>query len=391
MRERRETRAALALVEESDLDPRVIPWCVDRYGSPARLLDACAVGRLDGIEEAALPDPRFRKDAIVRELVRLRPVPESRLRELEARGIQLVAYGRPGYPKRLTHLCHPPVLLYLRGNASLLSRGSVAVVGSRRATEYGRRMAHRLSAGLARAGWTIVSGMARGIDGVAHRTALEVGGDTVGVLGSGLDHRFPSQNRDLYAAMRKSGLLVSEFPPPERPFGSNFPRRNRIIAALVRAVVVVQAARRSGALNTANHATEIGRDVYAVPGPVGPETSVGVHGLLRDGAGLVTCAGDVLAGLGEGFEDEKEEANGSAPSGGPETGPPAVRHILGRLREGPAAVDDLITVAGLPAGSALALLTRLEVEGILRELPGGAYELAGVRRAAGRDGAAGGD
>lgn len=368
--ERDEARAALALSEVPGLGPRWTRRLVDHCGSCQAVLGECAAGRLPSVEGEGFR--RIRGDVAVA-MRRLRPVPDCRLRELTEQGIRWVIYGRPDYPERLTHLCDPPLVLYLRGAGDLPKDRAVAIVGSRKATDYGRRIAWRLATGLAREGWVVVSGMARGIDGSAHRATLEVGGRTVGILGSGLDHRFPWENRDLYSLMSRVGLLVSEFPPSEPVYAHNFPRRNRIIAALVEGVVVVQAGSKSGALNTANHALDLGRDVFAVPGPVGSEISNGVHGLLKDGAGLATCAEDILFGLGV---PPRGEGESGKPAGLAVKGNVAAEAICHRLQEGPAAADDLTASAGLAVGSALALLSRLELDGIIRPLPGGMYELS---------------
>lgn len=377
MRGRLQLRAALALAEVEGLGPRRVRRLVDACGSPAAVLESFASGRGVSLAEDAVGAQRGALDGeLVDRLRRLRPVPPPRLEALERAGIRVAAYGVRGYPPRLAHLFDPPVVLYLAGPVDPAEGRAVAVVGTRAATEYGRRVARGLAAGLAGHGWTVVSGMARGIDGAAHRGALRAGGRSVGVLGSGLDHRFPWENRGLYAEMRQGGCLVSEFPPREPPRAWHFPRRNRIIAALAEAVVVVQAGRRSGAMNTVGHALELGREVLAVPGPVGPEASVGVHRLIRDGAGLATGAEDVLRELGVALPGSEEEA--AAPSGGgseeERSGAGAVRR---RLREGPALADDLASASGLSPGAALALLSRLEVEGKIRALPGGRYELPG--------------
>jgi DNA processing protein len=293
----------------------------------------------------------------------------------------LVRYGGPGYPPTLRDLHHPPIVLYLKGPLPLPVERAVAMVGTRRATEYGRRLARDLAGDLASSGVCIVSGMARGIDGAAHRAALDAGGPTVGVVAGGLDVEYPAAHRSLFAAMRERGVLASEFPPGTRPEAGLFPRRNRIIAALARVTVVVQAGRPSGALITASHALELGRDVGAVPGPVGPEASAGVHALLRDGAAVVTSAADVLELL--------DGLGGTAPVGGarvvdpdalpgtgalPEADRAPARRVWAAASEGPCAGDVLAERSGLAHSAARALLDRLEMAGILGALPGDRYE-----------------
>lgn len=368
---REELRAAVALAEVRELGPRRIAALVEATGSAVVALEAVASGRLPAIED---PEGRLGFPPKLRARLRnLRPVPEGRLRGWERRGIRLVARGGTGYPARLDHLGDPPAVLWLSGPGELPEGPAAAVVGTRKATEYGRRMARRIAGGLAAHGVAVVSGMATGIDGTAHRAALDAGGPTVGVLGSGLDRPYPRANAALFARMRRAGLLATEFPPSERPRRRHFPRRNRIIAALADAVVVVQAGVPSGALNTATHALELGREVLAVPGRADSKPSQGVHGLLRDGAGLAEGAEDVLRALG--LKPEGEEKRGKAVGEAP-TGPwrDAERAVWTRLGDGPRAADELAAGLGLPTGRALALLGRLELAGVVRSLPGGRYE-----------------
>lgn len=368
-----ELRSALALAGVRGIGPDRYRWLLERFGSAAA-----------AVEEGPVAARRGELPRAFRHLRGVHPVPPDRLREIRDRGIRIVVLGDDGYPARLHHLHYPPPVLYLTGPGRLPQQGGVAVVGTRKATGYGRRMARDLARGLSAAGRTVVSGMAAGIDGTAHRAALEMGGETVGVIGSGLDHRYPASNRDLYRAMERKGLLVSEFAPEMPPERGFFPRRNRIIAALAEAVVVVQAGKKSGALITASQALDLGREVCAVPGPVGPPGSVGVHALLRDGAAPVTGAGDVLETLGASRPD--------AEAGPGEAGTPLLpsRDRLARtlgatagaaldlcrgLAGGPRGADDLAAETGIGIPEAASLLARLELEGWVRSLPGGRFEL----------------
>lgn len=374
---REELRAALGLAETDGVGAVRFRRLVDRFGSARAAL---ARGPGEGRSGTLPGDLAAVLDA--------RPAGAGRLDDLADRGIRLVAYGGGGYPVRLGHLHRPPPVLYLEGAGGLPRERAVAVVGTRKATGYGRRMARDLAGGLARAGWTVVSGMAAGVDGVAHRAALDAGGRTVGVLGSGLAHEYPAANRDLYRQMRSDGLLATEFAPDVRPEPAFFPRRNRIIAALADAVLVVQAGRRSGALITVDHGLELGREAFAVPGPVGPPASEGVHRMLRDGAAPATCAGDVLEAL------EAQAAGGGGRSGSRAEGEDGAPRMPGRdrlaamfgadagaaeavcraLGAGPRHADELAEAAGLEAGAAAAVLGRLELEGWVRGLPGGRFE-----------------
>ncbi len=377
-REERELRAALGLAEAGAVGAIRYRELVDRHGSARRVLE-----RADAIVAGGEVPP-----SVARALRAARPADGQRLERLRSRGIRVVAYGGPGYPAALGHLYAPPPVLYLTGPDELPTRRVVAIVGTRSSTSYGRRVTRDLAAGLAMAGCTVVSGMARGIDAAAHRAALDAGGATVGVLGTGLDHTYPRINRPLYRRMREAGLLASEFPPAEPARAPYFPRRNRIIAALARAVVVVQAGRKSGALITSGQATNLGREIFAVPGPVGPAASVGVHDLLRDGAAPATSAADVLKAMewaadGEDAASEVDEDGRKGPSRDRLAGllgrdAPAGAAVCAALSEGPRDADDLAVEAGLDAATAAALLGRLELEGVVRGLPGGRYVLESV-------------
>lgn len=363
----RETRAALALASVPGFGPATIRDLVDLFGSADAVLAAARSPRL---VPTSHPDaPRYR--SLLGRLRGVHPVAPGHLHQLRQKDIDLVTYGTSAYPVPLAHLHHPPPILYFRGPATLAPHGAVAIVGTRRATEYGRRLAGDIAGGLARAGHAVISGLARGIDAAAHRACLGAGGVTIGVLGSGLDHRYPASSGDLYRAIPERGLLVSEFPPELGPRAGFFPRRNRIIAALASAVVVVQAGRRSGALITVAHALELGRDVFAVPGPVGTPASEGVHGLLRDGAAVATSASDVLELLGG--------ALGTHDSAG-DTQPPrfgdARDRLLKLVGDGVSGVDALTAATGLPAGRTLAMLSMLEIEGHVRALRGGRFVAA---------------
>ena len=293
-----------------------------------------------------------------------------------------IARGSREYPERLTHLYDPPAGLYARGPASLPPAGMIGIVGTRRATEYGRRMAHDLAFDLATVGCVVVSGLASGIDAAAHRGALAAGGTTIGVLGCGVDRVYPKINRPLYASIAARGLLLSEYLPDETPRKHHFPQRNRIIAALSSALVVVQAGEKSGALITAGMALDLGREVLAVPGPADQAVSRGVNHLLREGAQVAETALDVLRELGESTCLETGEIQGTLFDSSPSSSGAAVPVPAGRLREGlaagPALADDLARATGIGVPEVLAMLCRMELGGVVRSLPGHRFEL--VRR-----------
>ncbi|MEJ2216613.1 MAG: DNA-processing protein DprA [Gemmatimonadota bacterium] len=283
---------------------------------------------------------------------------------VERLGILVLTLNDAAYPERLRHLRDPPYCLFARGNLDLLARPVVGVVGTRKHTEYGGEMARMLAGGLSRAGVVVVSGLARGIDGLAHAAALA--GGTVAVLGCGVDVVYPREHARLQARIARQGLLLSEFLPGEPPDTYRFPQRNRLIAALAYAVVVVEAGAKSGALSTARHAADLGRDIMAVPGRADRATSVGTNALIRDGARLVTGPGDVLEELG--LPAKPERAGGRSPS---DSGRGLPADPLWRaLRDEPRLLDDIAASAGLDPGRALAGLLALELEGHARQLPG---------------------
>src|ERR1700681_1791405 len=206
--------------------------------------------------------------------------------------------GGEEHPQELRHLAVPPDPLYAIGRISALAKPRIAIVGTRNSTAYGERTARMLTRTLVRAGVSVISGMARGIDAAAHRTAIEEGGNTVAVLGTGIDVPYPVGHRQLHRAIAEHGLVVSENPPGMMAHQGAFPKRNRIIAALAPVTIVVEAGFRSGALNTASQALELGRTVAAVPGPIDSDQSRGSNQLLRDGAVLIAAPDDALALLG---------------------------------------------------------------------------------------------
>lgn len=290
----------------------------------------------------------------------------------------MIQRGAPEYPPLLEAISDPPEELHLRGDPELLSRVAIAVVGSRKATDLGRAMAEQLGARLAERGAVVVSGLAVGIDAAAHRGALAVGGSTVAILGGGLDVAAPAANRRLAGRIGREGCLVTEFPPGTPPLAHHFPRRNRIIAGLARIVVVVEATRKSGALTTARHALAAGREVMAVPGHPLMPNSVGVNGLLFDGARPVRSPDDVL--------NELEELPGLAAHGPtPEAGPPLVEgpprlRLMGALGTAPEPAERLARETRLPLVETLALLTELELLGLARSHPGNRYSRPLVER-----------
>ena len=271
------------------------------------------------------------------------------------------------YPSRLTHLGNPPKRLYMRGRIDLVERVTLGVVGSRDCTEYGIEVTRALVTPAAQAGAVIVSGLARGIDAVAHEAALDAGSTTIAVLGCGIDICYPKSNQRLFDRIAEEGLLLSEFEPGTQAFPYNFPHRNRIIAMLSHSLLVVEAAENSGTKHTAEVAMEF-MDVLAVPGPIGRPTSVGTNRLLRDGATVVISAQDILDSL----RLERVE-----PAAAP---PPAVsadaKAVWKLLTVDAAHVDEIAARSRLPTTAVSLALLELELSGRVRQLAGGRYVLA---------------
>jgi DNA processing protein len=289
---------------------------------------------------------------------------------------QLLVTGDADYPERLLALPDPPPVLFAIGSVEPLSAPCVAIVGTRRATSYGERVTTELAAALARAGVTIVSGMARGIDSAAHRSALSAGGITAAVLGTGVDIAYPVAHRALHADIAARGVLLSEELPGDRASGGSFPKRNRIIAALAQATIVVEAPHRSGALITAAHALELNRAVAAVPGPIDVPQSAGSNALLRDGAIVIAEIADAFALVGV-----------SPPRVPTRTLADATQLAIWNALETPAPdLDSLAARASLPARLCLAALTALELDGAIECALTGEIRRRGLSsmRAAGR-------
>jgi DNA processing protein len=272
-----------------------------------------------------------------------------------------VSKGRPGYPPLLAELHDPPARLYLRGGpAEILARPSVAIVGARSCSPYGAQVARELARELAGAGVVVVSGLARGVDGEAHRGALAAGGLTVAVLGCGIDRDYPRAHADLARRVSENGLVVSEYPPGIEPSPWRFPARNRIVAGLAGATVVVEARRRSGALITADFALELGRDVFAVPGEITSGLSEGTNDLIRQGAIPLLAAADVFEAMG--IEPE--------PPGPPASVSPEADAVWGVLQDGVLTLDEISRTTGVGAAEVAVALTELELAGLVAQADG---------------------
>ncbi len=353
------------------LSPRLLRRLVARFGSAGTALRAdpllvAAVPGIGGARSSLLAAAPTRDDA-ARDMERIR-----------AAGAVVLVEGHPAWPSAFTELDDPPPILFVRGDPAFLALRGVALVGSRRASAYGTAQARRIASELAAVGVPVISGLARGIDAAAHRGALDAGGVTIGVLGGGLAKFYPPENLQLAREMAAGrGAVVSEFPldVPPRPY--HFPRRNRLIAALAAAVVIVEAAEDSGSLITADHALDLGREVLAVPGRIDNPNSRGVHRLLREGAAVCESADDVLRALGLdpprpacAAVDEPVALSGA---NGAETA------LLAALAGAERHADELLAETGLDPAQGLAALSALELRGTVTLCADGRYGLAAKR------------
>lgn len=292
---------------------------------------------------------------------------------LEKNGITALTEPDDRYPALLKEIHDPPPVLFVKGEFFPDDVLSIAIVGSRRCSVYGLRMAEKLAYDLASRGVTVISGMARGIDSAAHAGAIKAGGRTIAVLGSGLGNIYPPESNRLASKIAENGAVVTEFPSLTPPMRSNFPRRNRVISGLSAAVVVVEANDRSGALITADLALDQGRDVYAVPGQADSASSRGTNRLLKSGAGLVTSADDILEALGERVKTAREGGSYGTKKRTPET-PEEGKAFLAFEGEERVHIDVISEKSGLGLKTAETLV-RMQLKGLVKAVPGGFYTI----------------
>lgn len=356
--------AALRLALVPGVGPRIRRKLLDKFGTYEAIFSATP-SELRAVDHVG---PKVSKAIFA---ARQEIDVESEIELCRRNQVQIIAESDDSYPRSLRDLPDPPGVLFVKGEIVPADALAIAVVGSRHATHYGLTQAERLSAGLARAGFTVVSGLARGIDSAAHRGALAAGGRTIAVLASGVMNIYPPENQQLAGEIAERGAVVSESPPHFEPIAGMFPQRNRIISGLSLGVLVVEASQRSGALITARHAMEQGRDVFAVPGPITSRMSHGTHRLIRDGAKLVETVDDILEELGP------LVAATPAAEEGREIHHPAElalneleRQVLDTVPEQPTTVDAVIAGSGLPAPQVLATLSVLEMRRLIRRISG---------------------
>ena len=349
---------AIALTLVAGIGPVNYQRLVARFGSARKVFEADfrKISQVEGVGEKLAG--RIKSFKSFEEA-------EEDLKRARSKGVYIVSLEDDNYPVNLRNIPSPPPFIYVKGSLKKEDERAVAMVGTRRASNLGRLNAERIAFDLARHGITVVSGMAKGIDTCCHRGALSAGGRTIGVLGCGLDHIYPMENRSLYDDIASNGALLSEFPLGTPPYAQNFPRRNRIISGLALGVVIVEAPARSGALITAHLALDQGREVFAVPGSPGIVTSQGCNQLIKMGAKLVETAEDIIS------EILPQLPRAPKPQPKPER---ALSHdeekILKLLSQEPCHVDAIAERTGLPTPKVLSLLTQMELNRLIRQLPG---------------------
>jgi DNA processing protein len=363
------------------IGPRTANLLLDRFGSPANVFAASRASlKAEGLKAETISELHD-KEILERA--------QAELERLEALGAQVITLADGAYPALLREIYDPPIVLYVRGDLrAACERACLAVVGSRRCSTYGVNAATSLARELAEHGLTIVSGLARGIDAAAHRGALEGGGKTIGVIGTGLDVQYPKEHAKLAAQAAESGAVVSEFPLGTPPLAQNFPYRNRVISGLCLGVLVVEAAEHSGSLITARLASEQGREVFAVPGNISSAASFGPNFLIKDGAKLVQYWRDVVEEFAPeirnrllGAQPPPAAADASpaaAPAAQPSFDAVALSAEGQRLltilpADQPQHIDQLLVSSGLHSAALMSALLELEMKDRIRELPGKCY------------------
>lgn len=335
---------------------------VRHFGSATAVIEAS----IATLEQAGLAPNLASRVSLARDRAEANQV----LRQCEEAGIRVVGHDDDAYPARLKEIDDAPPILYIQGEITPADQLSVAIVGSRRPSVYGEQMAKNFAGGLARAGVTVVSGLARGVDGLAHAATLEAGGRTLAVLGGGINQLYPREHIDLSRRVVESGALITEYAPNVPAIAPQFPQRNRIISGLSLATLVIEASEKSGSLHTARHAMEQHRDVLAVPGRVDSEASAGCLKLIRDGAILVRHVEDVLEALGHLAVPVKQ------PSGQVVQQPRELllsdqeKQLLNLVGSEATPVDEVLTKSGIEPSRALSTLTVLEIKKLVRRLPG---------------------
>lgn len=355
-----EREALIGLNLIGDIGSIRLKSLLERFGSPQEILLT---------REACLTDVFGIGQSIARRIRSIRREDIDRERALAVeQKVRIITQLDADYPHNLRHIPDPPIVLYVKGTLRNEDSLSIAVVGSRRASYYGLSLAEKFSSELSLKGFTIVSGLARGIDTSAHRGALKYKQRTIAVLGSGLRHIYPPENKTLAEEIAQQGAVISEFPFDAKPLRQHFPRRNRIISGLALGVLVVEAARNSGALITADAAMEQGREVFAIPGKVGCSTSFGTHGLIQQGAKLTSCIDDIIEELN--LDSLRAPCKRRATADAGHTLRPQEEGLYGVLSDTPLSLDELVEKTHFDVTQLSTLLFRLQLERLVIQLPG---------------------
>lgn len=343
--------------------PRIRRALLERFGSPRAVLSA-APGEL--VEVQGVGPKLVRKIAAAGDEIDV----QQEIALCREHGVEILSESQDEYPRMLREIHDPPGVLFLRGSLKPADALAIGIVGTRHASQYGLRQAERLAGSLSRAGLTVVSGLARGIDAAAHRGALAAGGRTLAVLASGVLNVYPPEHEKLAAEVIAHGALLSESPPRAEPLGGMFPQRNRLISGLCLGAIIVEAGQRSGALITARHAMEQGREVFAVPGRVDSRTALGCHRLIRDGAKLVETADDVLEELGPLVEATPREDGQIIHHPAELQLNDLEQKVLSAIGSEPTSIDQIVADSGLPVPRVLSTISVLEMRHLVRRLSG---------------------
>jgi len=350
----------LALI--SGVGPRIRQTLLECFGSAAAVLGAAE----SELRQVPGVGPKLATKIVAAEDIDV----EWEIAKCKEHNVAIITEADDRYPRWLREIPDPPGVLFVRGEITPQDGVAIGIVGTRHGSRYGLRQAERLAGALARAGVTIVSGLARGIDAAAHRGAIDAGGRTLAVLASGVLNIYPPEHVKLAEAVVDHGAVLSETPPLAQPLGGMFPQRNRLISGLAQGVIVVEAAERSGALITARHAMEQGREVFAVPGQVDVRTSRGCHRLIRDGAKLVETADDVLEELGP-LVDPMPRDDGQMMHHPAELMLNELeQQVLAVIDSESTSIDRIVTESGLPVARVLSTISVLEMRRLIRRLSG---------------------
>ncbi len=356
-------RGLLLLQSVPGIGNQRIRQLVGKLGSVENVLSTTLSSLLavDGVDKKLADKILWQKDS---------DFVEHQLKMLEAYKASALTFWNHAYPGGLKQIFDPPVLLFQKGSFLPEDSISIAVVGTRSPSSYGVQVTEKLTKELAKIGFTIISGLARGIDTIAHRTALKAGGRTIAVLGSGLDFIYPAENKKLASEIEKSGAILTEYHFGTKPDASNFPKRNRIISGLTLGTLVVEAGAKSGALITANFAAEQGREVFAVPGPITSGRSIGTNRLIKDGAKLVQGIDDILQELDLKLRALRKMETTKTGTTVPKNLSTEEKRLWEILTDEPQHIDVLSQKLGAPSSQVLSLLLTLELKDVVKQLPG---------------------